>query len=87
MPQPDVIADLTKPNKNADGHLGPKCNNCAGFGYTLGIAGSDHGCRDCNQTGVAAMTNAELQTEVLALHEKIDKLAKLIINEIGKKHE
>lgn len=74
-----------KAQKNTDGHMGPKCNNCGGFGFTLGISGSDHGCKHCDQTGVAAMTNKELQTEVLSLHDKIDSLAKIIIEEIGKK--
>lgn len=77
----------TAPNKNADGHLGPVCNNCGGYGYTLGIGGTDSGCRDCGQTGVAAMTNRELQAEVLSLHKKMDSLAKIILKELGAKNE
>lgn len=76
-----------KTNKNADGHLGPKCSNCGGFGFTLGISGSDHGCHQCDQTGVAAMTTTELQKEVLLLHNKLDELAKIIIKELGSKDE
>lgn len=83
MPTAELKA--TAPNKNADGHLGPKCNNCAGFGYTLGISGRDHGCSNCGQTGVRAMTNQELQTEVLSLRNKIDELAAIIIKELRTK--
>lgn len=76
-----------QPQKNVDGHLGPKCNNCAGFGFTLGIAGTDHGCNDCNQTGVAAMTNAQLQEKVIGLETKLDELLVIIKKAAGEKDE
>lgn len=53
--------------KNSDGHLGPICNGCGGFGFTFGIAGTDHGCHRCDQTGVAQPTNAELMARIAQL--------------------
>lgn len=74
-----------KAQKNTDGHLGPKCNNCGGFGFTLGIAGTDHGCKYCNQTGIASLSNAELQTIVVDLAQQITELKNIIIKELRKK--
>lgn len=65
--------------KNTNGHLGPICNNCAGFGFTLGIAGRDHGCNYCNQTGVASMSNAELQAKYIEVATKLDALKSIIV--------
>lgn len=86
MPDTTIIERSTV-QKNTDGHLGPKCNNCGGFGFTLGFEGRDHGCQQCGQTGVAAMSNAELQREVIALHQKIDQLSAIILKELGNEDE
>lgn len=68
--------------KNTRGELGPVCNNCGGYGFTLGFNGS-LGCHYCNQTGVAAMTNHELQHQVVNLGKQMVELKELIIK-LGK---
>lgn len=59
-------------NKNADGRLGKICNNCGGFGYTLHlISGGSAGCYHCNQTGVEAPSNHDLQNEIVKLQRML----------------
>jgi hypothetical protein len=70
------------PNKNASGQLGPICSNCAGYGYTLGISGKDHGCHFCNQTGVSHPSNQDLQQRVASLEAEISGLKNVILQEI-----
>jgi len=74
----------TRPNKNADGHLGTKCSNCGGYGFTLGIAGTDHGCRFCNQTGVAQPTTRDIDTRLNNLEAEIYGLKNIITKALGK---
>ena len=51
--------------KNIDGHLGPICNSCGGYGYTLClVGGGSKGCHDCEQTGIAQPTKRELQDQI-----------------------
>lgn len=84
---PEVDFKQLSPNKNADGHLGPICNNCGGFGYTLGLKGErgGGGCHQCNQTGVATPTNQDLENRVASLETEIRGLKNLIIKELGKR--
>ncbi len=72
------------PNKNADGHLGPKCSNCGGYGFTLGIAGIDHGCQRCYQTGVEHPTPTDINARVASLEAEIMGLKNIILKELGK---
>lgn len=76
-----IQEDQMHHQKNTDGHLGPKCNNCGGFGFTLTFGGPSNsaGCKDCNQTGVATMTNAELQAAVIELKQTLAEVKELII--------
>lgn len=83
----DLEVKARPSQKNTDGHLGPICSNCGGFGFTLGITGSDHGCHKCNQTGVAEMTNAELQAMVMDMAQQITDLKNIIIKALGNKED
>lgn len=76
-----VNVDALPVQKNTDGHLGPKCGNCGGFGYTLTIGGPSQtqGCHDCGQTGVAVMSPREIQNELIGLKTEIKELKELII--------
>lgn len=69
--------------KNTDGHLGPKCNTCGGFGFTLTLTGSA-GCRDCNQTGVATVTNVQLERRVANLEGQIQELKDIVIRAVNR---
>ena len=72
-------------NKNADGRLGPICNNCAGYGFTLSISGrGDSGCNHCGQTGIARLDNEQLSARVANLELEIRGLKNLIVKELGK---
>lgn len=76
----EVKEDYTQHQKNTRGDLGPVCNNCGGFGFTLTIGGTGSaGCKDCHQTGVAAMTNHELQAMVVSMKSELQDLKRLII--------
>lgn len=79
------VDEMRARSKNTDGHLGPICNNCGGFGFTLtlGGPGTSAGCKSCDQTGVAAMTNSELQKMVVKMAEDLSEFKKLIIK-LGK---
>lgn len=59
--------------KNTDGHLGPICNNCGGYGYTLtfGSLSSSAGCHACNQSGIAQPTAQQLQEQINKLTSHI----------------
>lgn len=83
----EVDMDALPVQKNTDGHLGPKCNNCAGFGYTLVISGPSKtaGCVRCDQTGVEPISGWELQKQVIDLAEKLEDLKKIIIKFAGEK--
>ena len=59
--------------KNSDGHLGPVCNNCGGYGYTGGIRGPQ-GCMSCDQTGIKTPTRAELQQQIDELRLIVEEL-------------
>lgn len=72
-------------NKNATGLLGPICNNCAGYGFTLGISGTDNGCHYCNQTGVSQPTTSSIEDRVASLELEIRGLKNIILKELGKK--
>lgn len=71
--------------KNTDGHLGPKCNNCGGFGFTLTFGGVSNsaGCKDCNQTGVATMSNAELQAALIEMKQDFADLKAIILKSLN----
>ena len=63
--------------KNADGHLGPVCNNCGGYGYTLTLTkagGGSLGCSACDQTGIAQPSKKELQDQIDELKQKMKGL-------------
>lgn len=70
--------------KNTDGHLGPICNNCGGFGYLLGFKNTDSGCRDCAQTGVAMPTTGNLEARIANLETELQGLKNIIIKELRK---
>lgn len=77
------IEGLSGIQKNTDGHLGPKCNTCGGFGYTLTFAGSA-GCRDCNQTGVSMPTIAALEERIGRLEYEIQALKDIVIRAVNR---
>jgi hypothetical protein len=83
----EIKEDVTTHQKNTDGHLGPICNNCGGFGFTLTFGGVSNsaGCKDCDQTGVASMTNAQLQKEVIGMKQELAELKNIIINALKEK--
>lgn len=62
--------------KNTDGHLGPICNNCGGYGFTNLINGGSGGCIRCQGEGVEPVNVRELANKVdriLSLLEKKNK--------------
>lgn len=76
-----VVIDpaMIVPPKNLDGSLGPKCNNCGGFGYTMGLKGKTIQCAYCDATGVKTPTNRELQDQVSEIKDDLKKLRKALI--------
>lgn len=46
------MTEIGAVQKNSDGHLGERCNNCAGYGFTNLVTGGALACSDCNRTGV-----------------------------------
>lgn len=56
--------------KNVDGHLGPICNNCGGYGFTLSANGSK-GCLYCEQTGIELPSKLELLQRIEVLEKKV----------------
>lgn len=56
--------------KNTDGHLGPKCNWCGGYGYLNTITGGSAGCQRCNQSGIEQPTVADLMKKISEMETK-----------------
>lgn len=76
---PDVFKDA----KNISGKNGEKCNNCGGYGFTMGIKGEKLPCKDCDETGVKAISNRELQARVIALETNMENLRQAILKDLG----
>lgn len=95
MKKPEIIdievqlPDKPPQGKNTDGHLGPICNNCAGFGYTLRLKGESAGghCMNCEGSGVARMTHQQLQNQVVGLSADIKALKDIIIKFMEEKKD
>lgn len=66
--------------KNTNGVLGNKCNNCGGFGYTLGLNSKQLVCVECESTGVQLPTKRELQTQISDLKKDMFELKKALIS-------
>jgi hypothetical protein len=66
--------------KNTNGVLGEKCNNCGGFGYTMGLNGKTLNCGDCEETGIKLPTRRELQTQISDIKKDLFDLKKALIN-------
>lgn len=60
--------------KNVDGHVGPICNNCGGYGFTNLITGGAGGCHRCDQTGIEPINTRDLAAKVDKLTELVTKL-------------
>ena len=79
-----VIDPLLLPSaKNVNGVLGEKCNNCGGFGYTIGLKGTQLNCVDCEKTGVKLPTRRELQNQISEIRKDLHNLRKAILDSIG----
>jgi len=82
MPEPTRIlinTDSLPEPKNIDGVLGEKCNNCGGYGYTMGIKGKSLSCEECERTGVKLPTRRELQTQISEIRKDLQMLRKAVL--------
>lgn len=70
---------MPKP-KNKEGLSGERCNNCGGYGYTVGMNGAHIYCKDCGRTGVKMPTMMDLVKRITALEEDLKKLRTAIIH-------
>lgn len=83
-----VDADkLLQAAKNTRGELGPICNFCGGYGFTLafGTEGNSKGCPRCFGTGVEPVNTWELQKQVIELAKGMKELKEIIIKFAGEK--
>lgn len=71
QPSPEPLS-----HKNVDGHLGPICNNCGGYGFTNSIGGASSGCQHCAQTGIATPDIRTLADVVKDLQQRVERLEK-----------
>lgn len=69
--------------KNLTGILGEKCNNCGGYGYTVGLKGTSINCKDCEGTGVKSPTIRELQNQISDVKKDLDNLRRAIMKTLG----
>lgn len=76
-------SNASKGAKNIDGSKGEKCNNCGGFGYTLGLRGEKLSCKECDGEGVKLLTRKELQNQVFDLKQDLKHLKQALIETIG----
>lgn len=74
-----INPSLISKAKNSDGHLGEKCNNCGGFGFTMGLKGTILQCKICEQTGVKLPSLRELQTQISNLKKDLHLLKKALL--------
>lgn len=65
--------------KNTNGVAGKKCNNCGGFGFTMGLQGNKLDCKYCDKTGVELPTIRELQDQISLLRQDLFMLRKALI--------
>lgn len=79
-------ADSLEPAKNLNGQVGPVCNNCGGYGYTMHIGNKEKnitpgakGCAECDGTGVALPSNREIQNQLSELKNEFNSLKKAIL--------
>jgi hypothetical protein len=75
------MAKLPKP-ANITGIAGEKCNNCGGYGFTVGMNGKHIDCAQCEKTGVKLPTIRELQTQISELKLDLSALRKAILDAI-----
>ncbi len=71
-------ADIAE-GKNTSGQFGKICNNCGGYGYTMALKGGRLPCHYCDSTGVAEISNRELQAENMAIKKDLDLLRQALI--------
>lgn len=69
--------------KNTDGVAGKKCNNCGGFGFTMGLQGNKLDCKYCDKTGVELPTIRELQDQISDLKKDLHMLRKALIETLS----
>ena len=74
-----IDTDRLPPGANLDSSKGEKCNNCGGFGYTVGLKGTKIDCQLCGKTGVKQPTLAELAARMTTLEVDNRKLKKALI--------
>lgn len=68
----DTPACDAPPLKNQDGHLGPICGYCGGYGFTNSLkSGESSGCRRCNGGGVEPPDLFQLQKDVDTLRGQV----------------
>jgi hypothetical protein len=77
----EVLEVEVKAPKNVRGALGPICNYCGGYGFTLafGQTGNSKGCTHCDQTGVEPMSNIDIQRQIIKLNEQLLELKEIIL--------
>jgi len=72
------------PQKNTRGDLGPICNFCGGFGFTLTIGGTGSaGCQRCGQTGVEPVDTQALKIQVNQLSQQLNELKGIIVQSLS----
>lgn len=77
--------DLVGEAKNLNGQVGEKCNNCGGFGFTMSIQNKKLNCKDCNGTGVANISMADILKRIVALEQDNARLRQAIIETLQQK--
>lgn len=77
--------DMVKEAPNVGGTKGEVCNNCGGYGFTLGLKGVKLTCHDCGQTGVKELTMAELSALVQSLKQDLTLLKLAIVETLQSK--
>lgn len=75
-----VSPSFIKEAKNTDGISGKKCNNCSGYGFTMGITGGKIDCLKCDKTGVELPTLRELQTQISIINKDLEQLKQALIH-------
>jgi hypothetical protein len=72
------LSDYPTP-KNTNGLSGEKCNNCGGYGYTVGLNGKHIDCAECEKTGVRMPTKRDLMKRIVTLELDMNKLREAVL--------
>lgn len=77
-----IVPQNLPPAQNLDGAKGGKCNNCGGFGYTMGLKGVTLNCTFCQGTGARQVSPAELEARLSAVEQDLAMLRQAILSTV-----